>query len=234
MGEINLSRDKQDAIKSIDTRELDKLVEEAIRYEELGDLYSLPLERCGPYVSDKLRLFREALVDHRKAKAAKKREETRDALRRAARYLTYAVADMKCRLEEEETDRQFFYVDDQIIPPYRFSERLEVRVRYQWRRTLEEQWTHGSITFVHDVVSRPDYLSPKPTGKPSAAQRERDRQSQLWQTWDQLMKGALYSMRDYFRDGGDGSKIPEIFQATVDAHRGGLNNYSTRFWRQQP
>ncbi|WP_245438912.1 hypothetical protein [Bradyrhizobium sp. SK17] len=48
------------------------------------------------------------------------------------------------------------------------------------------------------------------------------------------MRGALYSVRDYFREGGDGDKIPDTFQATVDSHSRGLNNYSTQFWRQQP
>lgn len=48
------------------------------------------------------------------------------------------------------------------------------------------------------------------------------------------MRGALYSVRDYFKEGGDGDKILEAFQATVDSHTRGLNNYSTQFWRQQP
>jgi hypothetical protein len=41
-------------------------------------------------------------------------------------------------------------------------------------------------------------------------------------------------VRDYFRDGGDGAKIPETFQVTVDSYSRDLNNYSTQFWRQQP
>ncbi len=47
------------------------------------------------------------------------------------------------------------------------------------------------------------------------------------------MRGALYSVRDYFRQGGDGAKIPESFRATVDSYSRGLNNYSTQFWREQ-
>lgn len=47
------------------------------------------------------------------------------------------------------------------------------------------------------------------------------------------MRDALYSVRDFFREGGDGSKIPETFKAVADPHTGELNNYSLRFWRGQ-
>ena len=44
------------------------------------------------------------------------------------------------------------------------------------------------------------------------------------------MSGALYSVRDFFREGGDGD---DVFRATVDSHTRDLNNYSMRFWSQQ-
>jgi hypothetical protein len=141
---------------------------------------------------------------------------------------------MKQRLETEQKEAQLFIVDDQIMPPHRFSKHLSVRVSYRWRRTVDDEWTFGSITFVHDVDLRPDYATPIPKRKPSAAKREQDQQDRLYQTWEHLMRGALYSVRDYFREGGDGDKIPDTFQATVDSHSRGLNNYSTQFWRQQP
>lgn len=75
---------------------------------------------------------------------------------------------------------------------------------------------------------------PVSTRKPSAAKQEQELQNRLYQTWEHLMRGALYSVRDYFRDGGDGAKIPETFQVTVDSYSRDLNNYSTQFWRQQP
>ncbi|MES6350847.1 hypothetical protein U6U03_12115, partial [Cutibacterium acnes] len=118
--------------------------------------------------------------------------------------------------------------------PYRFSKELSVRVGYRWRRTVEDEWTFASITFTHVHDPRPDYTLPIPKRKPSAAKQEQERQNSLYQTWEHLMRGALYSVRDYFRDGGDGDKIPDTFQATVDSHSRGLNNYSTQFWRKQP
>lgn len=234
MGEINISRDQQNALKGIDAGELDKLIEQAIREERMGDLHRLPLTSCGSYIAAKLRYFEQALAKHRLAKAPRKRTETENTLRRAGSDLAFALAATRRRMEAEEKEGQLFYIDDQIMPPHHFSERLSVRVSYRWRRTVDDEWKFGSITFFHDVELRPDYALPVPKRKPSEAKQEQDRQTRLYETWEHLMRGALYSVRDYFRDGGDGDKIPETFQATVDSHSRGLNNYSTQFWRQQP
>lgn len=234
MGEINIPRDQQNALKAIDTNDLDRLVDQAIREERSGDLHGLPLTSCGPYISTKLRYFEQALAKHRVAKASRKRAETENALRRAGSDLSFAVGAMKRRMETEQKEGELFYVDDQIMPPHRFGERLSVRVGYRWRRVVDDEWTFGSITFVHNVDLRPDHTIQVPKRKPSAAKQEQDRQTKLYQTWEHLMRGALYSVRDYFKEGGDGDKIPETFQATVDSYSRGLNNYSTQFWRQQP
>jgi hypothetical protein len=234
MGEINIPRDQQVAIAAIDASELDRLIEQAIREERSGDLHRLSLANCGSYIATKLHSFDQALARHREAKAPRKRAETGDALRRAGHDLSFAVGAMRQRMETEQKEAQLFYVDDQIMPPHRFSKHLSVRASYRWRRTVDDEWTIGSITFVHDVDLRPDYSIPAPKRKLSAAKQEQDLQNRLYQTWEHLMRGALYSVRDYFREGGDGDKIPETFQATVDSHSRGLNNYSTQFWRQQP
>lgn len=234
MGEINISRDEQDAIKAIDARELDKSIDKAIQDEQSGDLHLLSLTRCGTYVSTKLYYFDQALARHRLAKSARKREETRDTLRRAGRELSFAFSAMKQRMETELVEAELFRIDDQIMPPYRFTKQMSVRVGYRWRRTIEAEWQWGSITFVHHHDPRPDYTTPTPKRKPSAAKQEQALQDRLYQTWEHLMRGALYSVRDYFRDGGDGATIPETFQVTVDSYSRGLNNYSTQFWRQQP
>lgn len=233
MGEINISLEEQTALQAIDTSELDRLIEQAIRHEQFGDLHGLDLTRCGPYVATKLHHFRQALLDHREAKAARKRAKTLDALHRAARELSFAVGAMKQRMEIEQKEAQLFFVDDQIMPSYRLSKNLSVRVNYRWRRTADDEWSFGSITFVHDVDLRPDYTGPTPKRKSSAAKQERELQDKLYQIWEHLMRGALYSVRDYFREGGDGDKIPNAFQVTVDSYTRDLNNQSTRFWRQQ-
>jgi len=234
MGEINIPRDQQTAITAIDARELDRLIDQAIRAERSGELHRLPLAACGSHIGTKLHSFDRALAKHREAKAPRKRAETGDALRRAGHDLSFAVGAMKQRLETEQKDAQLFIVDDQIVPPYRFTTQMSVRVSYRWRRTIEDEWQWGSITFVHHHDPRPNYAVPVSTRKPSAAKQEQELQNRLYQTWEHLMRGALYSVRDYFRDGGDGAKIPETFQVTVDSYSRDLNNYSTQFWRQQP
>jgi len=233
MGVLNLSHDEKEALKGIDEDQLDDLVEQAIRHEQMGDLYRLPLRRCGSHVGSELGSFQRALTNHRAAKSAKKRADTGEALERAGRDLTFAVSTMKGRVQKEETDGQFFHVDDEISPPYRLSDRLSVCVRFRWRRTVEDQWTSGSITISHRAVRDPDYTLPTPKRKPSKAQEEQDRQAWLFETWNYLMRGALFSVRDYFRDGGDGSTIPKEFQANPSSHGGGLDNFSTDFWRKR-
>jgi hypothetical protein len=232
MGEINIPHDQQAALDAIDTRELDRLIDQALRTEQSGAIPGL-LWNCGPYVAGRLHAFEQALGRHRAAKAARKREETGRDLRSAASDLAHAVDGMKRRLETERTDAMLFVVDDLIAPPYRFSKALNVTVNYQWRRSPDDAWTCDRITFTHEVDTRPDYTRPAPKRKPSAAKQEQELQHQLYQVWDHLMRGALYSVRDFFRDGGHGANIPATFKATVDSHSGGLNNYSTQFWRQK-
>lgn len=233
MGEINIPPREQAALDAVDTRELDRLIGEAVRTEHSGPLPGL-LYNCGPYVAGRLQAFEQALARHRAAKAARKREETGRDLRSAASDLGHAVDGMKRRLETERKDAELFIIDDAIPPPYRFRPALSVTVIYRWRRSGEDAWTYGHITFTHEVDTRPDYTRPAPKRKPSAAKQEQELQARLYHTWEQLTRGALYSVRDYFRDGGDGAAIPETFKARVDAHSRGLNNHSTRFWGQEP
>jgi hypothetical protein len=230
MGEINIPRDERNALKAVDTNVLDKLIEQCLREGRLDALQILRLESCGAYAASKLREYENALAEHSKAKAAKKRVETEHRVLRAGSDLAHAIRQMKHRLETEETEGQFFYVDDQIMPPYRCSERVTVRVSYRWRRVPEDEWVHGSILFSHDVNSRPDYAVPLPKRKPSAAKQERDRQDKLYREWEHLMRLGLHSVREYFRCGGNGASIPQTFQARTDPYTRGLNNYSAEFW----
>src|SRR3546814_11258721 len=96
------------------------------------------------YIATKRQSFDRALAKHREAKAQRKRAETGDALRRAGRDLSFAVGAMKQRLETEQKEAQLFIVDDQIMPPHRFSKHLSVRVSYRWRRTVDDEWAFRS------------------------------------------------------------------------------------------
>jgi hypothetical protein len=185
------------------------------------------------YVASRLRAFEQALAEHGKAKSAKKRAETKDRAQHAGSDLAHAVRQMKHRMETEEKEGQLFYVDDQIIWPYSFSEQLTVRVGYRWRHAIEDDWTHGSITFSHRVDLRPDYTMQTTKRKPGAAKLEQNRQDKLSHEWKHLMGLALHTIREYFRAGGDGNAIPPTFQATTDPYSRGLNNYSAQFWREQ-
>ncbi|VVQ18829.1 hypothetical protein PS925_04498 [Pseudomonas fluorescens] len=234
MGEINIPRHEQDALRAVDADVLDKLIEQAAYEETPSALQHLRLANCGPYVASRLRAFEQALKEHGNAKFAQKRNQTEDDVRSAGSDLAHAVQQMKQRMETEEKEGQLFYVDDQLIQPYSFSERLTVRVGYRWRRKIEDDWLEGRITFFHEVDSRPDYTIPATKRKPSAAKLRQDRQDKLSRTWMHLMELALHSVKEYFREGGDGNTMPLTFQATTDPYTRGLNNYSAQFWREQP
>lgn len=234
MVELTIPSDEANAIDSIDTVELDRLIDQAIRTESTTALYQLYLERCGPYISRALRQFERAVAAHNKAKSARKREQTGRDLWREGYGLSHAVGAMKSRLEEEREDAKLFVINDRILPPVYFTENLSVTIHYQWRETVEDEWKHGSIRFTHTVELHRDHFASKPKRKPSRATLERERENELSHVWEHLASGALYTLRDYFRDGRDGKEIPELFEAVVDPHSRSLSNYSTDFWRKRP
>lgn len=233
MSEINLPHRERDALKAIDSDVLDKIIEKCFYDERPDALRTLRLGDCGLYVASKLQGYEKALAEYSKAKMAKKRAETEYSARRAADDLVHAVRQMKYRVETEEKEELLFSINDQIMPPYHFSEHITVRISYRWRRTVEEEWVYASIIFSHNVDSRPDYTMPVPSRKLSAAKQEQNRQEKLYREWDHLKRQGLYSLKKYFQDGGDGALIPQTFQAIPDSHSGGLNNFSAQFWPLQ-
>jgi len=230
MGTINISREEKDALKAIDGVTLNRLIEQCLRNRCLDALRSLRLENCGPYVYAKFRAFGENLAEYADAKAEKKRAETERRASRAASDLTIAVQRMKDRLETEEREGLLFYVDDQVFPPDRFSERVSVRVNYRWRSSVEDPWAYGSIAFSHTVDLSPDYTRLSPKRKSSAAKQAEAREEMLYGAWEHLVRLSLFSVRDFFRNGGNGGEIPETFQVRKDPFAGGLNNFSAKFW----
>ncbi|MGP9536304.1 hypothetical protein, partial [Halomonas sp. AOP42-E1-30] len=201
---------------------------------QTGGLYQFGLEGCGVYVSNKLRSFQKAVDSHSSAKSSKKREETEYQMRRAADDLTHAVQDMQERLKTEEREKQLFLIDDYTTPFFNFSGSLEVKLRYQWRKNTEDNWIHGIITFQYTPDLTPDYRIPLPKRKPSAAKLAQERQERLRREWEHLKLLSLHSLRDFFREGGNGHDIPLCFKVTPDSYSRGLNNFSAIFWRQNP
>ncbi|MFC5373787.1 hypothetical protein ACFPIF_14555 [Brevundimonas faecalis] len=125
-------------------------------------------------------------------------------------------------------------IDAAVSTPYRFTSRLDVRLSYRWRDSPDHSWTFGSITFQHEVDTRPDYTLPVPKRKPSRAKQEDELQEKLYRVWDHLRSSAMHSLREYLKSGRDRAAIPETFPVTTDSYTRGLNNYSTQFWRDQP
>ena len=137
------------------------------------------------------------------------------------------------RMEEEEKETQLFRIDDMIRSPCRFRERLELRVNYQWRPTIDDQWRFGTIAFLHDVDLRPDYTLPQPKRKPSAAKVEQERQETLYRHWEHLRVLAAHAVRNFLNSFLDGTATPETFRAKPAARDRYLNNFSCDFWREE-
>lgn len=232
MGEINLSREEQIALAALDLTKIESMIEKAVRYETATDLHQT-LWRCGPFIAQKLHYFEKALEAHRKAKAARKREQTGCDVCKDASDLKWAVWAMHDRMEIERKNGELFYVEDNIFWPRIFSPNLSVRIAYRWRRTVEDDWNQDAITFTHQVDTRPSYLLPQSRKKLSPAKQKAALQESLAMDWQHLMRLGLHSVRDYFEAGHDGSEIPETFEAVADGHSRGLNNYSCDFWRRR-
>ena len=229
MGDLYVPRTDAEVLKAIDTDVLRNLVDQCIREERPSAVRTLRLDGCGPYVSSRLRAFEDAIAAHQKAKSAKKRSTTEYDLRSAGSDLTHAVHQMKHRVATEAQESQLFYVDDNVMVPSRFSEQLTVRISYQWRASASDPWSYGSIVFSHTDQPRSEYLLPTAARKPSAAQKERNRQDHLYGQWEYLKGLGLQSVRDHFRRGGSGAAIPQTLQAKTDPHSQRLNNFSAQF-----
>lgn len=228
---INLPRDQQHSIGAIDVNFLRAAVDRCLSEEWVGPIYELGLSECGEYVASALRAFERAIVSHSEAKAYAKREQTRTDVLRAGGNLVHAVQLMKGRVETEQEEGLLFFIDDQIMVPFYFSKRLTVSVRYRWRFSPTAEWADGQTTFIYDFSPLPNYAQLVPKRKPSKAKAASDQRDKLYGEWERLKMQALSSIRDFFRNGGDGNDIPESFAVRPSQYGGGLNNFSCNFWQ---
>lgn len=233
MGEINLEEREKQAIAAIDPAVLSSLIDKALAGGGTLALRQLPLSDCSPHLGSKLHDLERALATYAQAKSAKKRDEARFTVERAGRDLSFYFDRLRERLADDIRDGERFFVDDHIFWPGRFHEDLSVRISFRWRQAQEAEWSHGAITFTHRADTREPFEAPTPKRKPSAAQLENKRQERLAAAWQHLMRLALYTVRDYFQAGGDGTAIPDTFKAVVD-ERGYLVNSSLNFWQHKP
>ena len=227
---FNLTESEKQAIKSIDESELHRLISVALDREQLGELNQMPLNECGLFVSRVVHRFGAKLAEYRASKAAKKRDRTLYDARRVGNELSSAVAQMKTRVKEEEKDAQYFHIEERPYWPTRFSRNLGVTVSYRWREKSNDEWHYGSIAFIHKASEKLGDWRDRYTRKPSAARREEMLQDELSQIWEALRMQAHYSVRDFFRAGGDGNQIPETFNVKTDPPSFSLNNHSCKFW----
>ncbi|WP_417661233.1 hypothetical protein [Pseudomonas sp.] len=233
MSYINLPSDQQTAISDVDEAVLWAAVHKCLDEERVGPIHGLGLSNCGPYVATKLHGFQQAIAEYSKAKVHAKRERTRQDALHAGSDLIHAVQQMKGRLETERQEGKLFFIDDQIMPPFHLSKRLSVRVPFRWRASQASDWKHGQVTFVYDFSPQPSCTLPQSKRKPSAAQVARDLEDCLLREWERLKAQALFSVREFFRDGGDGDAVPEVFAVRLSPYGGGLNNFSCNFWQPE-
>ncbi len=229
---IYLTQDEKRAISEIEQSTFDAEIDDALRKEVASQLARHKVSTRVPHLASKLHYFEKALQEYRASKSAKKRERTYYDASKAGRDLSYALSSMKSRMVTEEQERQLFRIDDNIMWPLRFSRTFNVTVSFQWRQALDDEWDYGRITFHHEVQERRDYSAPKPKRKPSAAKIAQELQDELSRAWEHFVQLALYSVPDFFREGGDGRDIPDTFQAVPDKYSMGLNNFSLKFWNE--
>jgi hypothetical protein len=230
--DIYVPHHERAALSAVDLGELDELLEKAVEEGRSGCLNKLKLGSCGSYVASRLLAFERALSSHREARSSQKRDQTASYLRSVKHELSFSVRSMQRRIEEEMQDEDVFYVQGELTPPYRFGQRLTATVSFRWRKTADDDWKRGSVTFTHDVDPFARHRLLAPERKLSARKQQEEEQRHLSDTWEHLMRGALYSVRDYFKDGGDGGAIPASFAAKTD-DSGYLNNHSTVFWTKK-
>ena len=233
MSYINLPSDQQAAISDVDETVLRAAVHKCLDEERTGPIHGFGFSHCGPYVATKLHGFQQAIAEYSKAKSHAKRERTRQVALRAGSDLVHAVQEMKRRLETERQEGELFFIEDQIRPPFHLSKRLSVQVSFRWRASPSADWKYGHLAFVYDFYPQPSYTLPLPKRKPSAAQEARDLEDTLYREWERLKAQALFSMREFFRDGGDGDAVPEVFAVRLSPYGGGLNNFSCNFWQPE-
>lgn len=231
MSDLYLSQGEVTAIKAIDVRNVEERVMAALNQACSTGLNDLNLWNSGSHINAQLRRYERDLADYAKAKAAAKRFETRSRAWSSGNDLIYAIVGMQRRADEQEKETELMRVNDVVLRPYRFSEDIQVRVNYQWRRTVNDSWAFRTIIFLQKVDVRPDYTLPQPKRKLSAAKQEEQRQELLYRHWEQLRRLALDAVREFLKSGGDGMAIPEEFEAKPSGRDRYLNNFSCDFWR---
>jgi hypothetical protein len=235
MAELNLTQEQHDALEALDRYDLGEVLEVCLTRRSTIALLDLRLDQCGAYVAAKTRAFESAVARTAAARSDKKCRETAEAARRAADDLEFVVERMRGRSKIEKSERELFFVDDHIAPPLRIADYVRVTISYRWRARLNDTWSHGTITFTHQVPEEKVSAigSAYPCRKRTARQRQQDREQEFYSAWQHLKLLGLHAVRNYLREHWPNVSIPSKFEARVDGHTGALNNFSADFWRPE-
>lgn len=217
-------REEIEWLKGIDDLELSRRINRSLEEEQIAPLSDLQLRLGGAFICTCLKRYEVALVEYRRSKSIEKRRRTFQLALRAAQSLESSVRQAKFRAQNDEKNDSLFFVDGEVTPPPDFADQLSVRINYRWREALEETWNYGSINFTH-LVAAP---SAPATGK-AALRADRQRQGRLYAEWNELARIALFSVKEFFLEGGKGGAIPPTFRIVSD-DGGSLNNFSAKFW----
>jgi hypothetical protein len=228
---INLTPNEIEAISGIDLNALQAAIDRETKTESQAGVENIVSFRCSAFIQQRLRYFKVALQDFYKARSPKKREEThQDAMRKGGDLLS-AVSQMQDRVVIELRQRELFTVDDQIQPPIEIRDAMSVRVFFNWRNSKADEWQNGSIRFEYLARASLERIIHLGRSGKLTAKQQRKRERELHSIWEHLRLSALCSVRDFFVQGGNGEAIPPNFKVVPDQYTGGLNNYSTQFWR---
>ncbi|WP_060477701.1 hypothetical protein [Pseudomonas monteilii] len=229
---INVPLEQQLAISAVDVKALHVAVDKCLHEQRSTPIHELGLRECGSQIGRALDAFHLAIDAHSRAKTSAKWEQTKAGAMKAGSDLVHVVCHMKGRIETEQKEALLFFIDDQIRPPLFPSKRLSVSIPFGWRQSTSSDWKHGQIAFDYDYDPRPDFSALLSERKSSASKAARERENTLYREWDRLKMQALLAVREFFRNGGDGDSVPEVFSIRPNPHGGGLNNHSCRFWQQ--
>lgn len=230
MDRLYLSDNAVVAIKAIDSRDLEYYIEQALDGARASLLSGSGIRYAHPAITRHLGKFERDLEKLAQAKSDARRKEMWRSAWDSGDDLKHIVSSLKQRVAEQEAETQLLVIDDQILPPPRFQQRVEVDVHFRWRATPASAWSIGAICFFQDVDMRPNYLAPQPKRKPSATKQDVQRQETLSKHWESLRMLALHAVRDYLMTGGDGRAIPKSFEAKPTQGDRFLNNFSCNFW----
>ena len=218
------------AVRNIDEDLISDIIDKAITYEDNSKLRDINLEDCGSFLNGKLMWLERAIQGLKEAKSPKKKKEKEDFARSIEREISYGIRSVKSQAEDLANDLERFEVDEPYFDPPILNNFLKVKVRFRWRKSIEEPFSEGSITFLHKYTDNPPVFRRSMSKRFRSSKKERDFQQDLSSCWERMQRCGIDSLKEFFRNGGEPKDVPEVFTMRVCDYTGSLNNHSAKFW----